>query len=83
MPTYSYITEDPEKSCHSCRKGFDLFRPLSRPPLTECPLCKNPVKKQITTFSTPKASKPFSYSRAKSAGFTVMKKTCDGTYENL
>jgi len=83
MPTYSYIAEDPEKGCPSCRRGFDLRRPMERPALTHCPLCKKPVKKLVTGFSTPKYVKPVSISDAKKAGFTVLEKRCDGSYEKM
>jgi predicted nucleic acid-binding Zn ribbon protein len=83
MPTYHYISIKPEEGCARCRRGFDLRRPLERPPLTECPLCKNPVKKVITPVSTPRVSKPLSVSDAKSAGFTILEKRCDGSYEKL
>ena len=83
MPTYSYIAEDPEQGCPSCRRGFDLRRPLSRPALTHCPLCRQPVQKRVSAFSTPKLTKPVSVSDAKSAGFTIREKRCDGSYERL
>jgi hypothetical protein len=81
MPTYHYIAEKPEEGCPRCRKGFDLRRPLDRPPLTHCPLCKKPVVKVMQPFNTPKIAKPLSISDAKSAGFTVLEKRCDGSYE--
>jgi putative FmdB family regulatory protein len=83
MPTYSYIAEDSTKGCPSCRKGFDLRRPIERPALTHCPLCKQPVKKLLTSFNTPKVTKPVSTSDAKAAGFTVLEKRCDGSYERM
>ena len=83
MPTYSYIAENPDEGCTSCRKGFDLRRPISRPALTHCPLCKKPVRKLVSAFSTPKVTKPLSISDAKSAGFTILEKRCDGNYEKL
>lgn len=83
MPTYSYIADDPDNACPACRKGFDLRRPMERAPLTHCPLCKKPVKKLVTGFSTPKYTKPLSVSDAKSAGFTILEKRCDGSYEKL
>ena len=83
MPTYSYIAENPEEGCTSCRKGFDLRRPISRPALTHCPLCKKPVRKLVSAFSTPKVTKPLSISDAKSAGFTILEKRCNGNYEKL
>ena len=83
MPTYSYIAEDPEKGCPSCRRGFDLRRPIDRAALTHCPLCKQPVLKRVTGFNTPKLTKPVSVSDAKAAGFTILEKRSDGSYERL
>lgn len=83
MPTYQYIAINPEEGCARCRKGFELRRPVDRAPLTECPLCKKPVKKLITTVNTPRLTKPVSISDAKSAGFTVLEKRIDGSYEKL
>jgi putative FmdB family regulatory protein len=83
MPTYSYIAEDPTQACPACRRGFDLRRPMDRAPLLQCPLCKRPVKKQISHFNTPKFTKPVSVSDAKAAGFTILEKRCDGNYEKL
>jgi hypothetical protein len=56
---------------------------MARPALTHCPLCKRPIKKLVTAFNTPKITKPTSVSDAKSAGFTVLEKRCDGSYEKL
>lgn len=83
MPIYQYISSNPELGCPRCRKGFELRRPLDRPQLTHCPLCKNPVTKQITAASTPRITKPMSVSDAKKAGFTILEKRCDGSYEKL
>ena len=83
MPTYHYIAENPEEGCARCRRGFDLRRPMSRPPLTECPLCKKPVRKVIQQVNTPRLTKKPSVSDAKSAGFTILEKRCDGSYEKL
>ncbi len=83
MPIYHYIAVNPEEGCLRCRKGFDLRRPLSRPPLTECPLCRHPVRKVIMPVNTPRIAKPLSVSDAKSAGFTILEKRSDGSYEKL
>jgi hypothetical protein len=56
---------------------------MNRPALTHCPLCRQPVKKQVSGFSTPKLTKPVSVSDAKKAGFTILEKRCDGSYERL
>ncbi len=83
MPTYHYIAVKPEEGCARCRKGFDLRRPVNRPPLTHCPFCSKPVEKVIQPVNTPRVSKPPSISEAKSAGFTVLEKRSDGSYEKL
>ncbi|MGB2402885.1 MAG: FmdB family zinc ribbon protein [Akkermansiaceae bacterium] len=84
MPIYEYISvnaNDQEQSCRICAKGFELRRPVDRAPLEVCPLCKNPVKKVISSVNTPKITKPLSYSDAKKAGFTVLEKRDEGVYE--
>jgi len=84
MPLYEYITADPEKGCRVCRKGFELRRPLDRPALEACPLCRNPVKKLVSRgVTSPQMTKPLSVSDAKKAGFTVLEKRDQGTYEKL
>ena len=86
MPIYEYISESPDDPAHSCRicaQGFDLRRPVSRAPLTHCPLCKKPVKKVISRVNTPTISKPLSVSDAKKAGFTVLQRRDQGVYEKL
>ena len=83
MPIYEYIAINAEKGCQTCARGFELMRPISRPPLEKCPLCSNPVKKLIVRVNTPKLTKPLSVSAAKSAGFTVLKRRDKGVYEKL
>lgn len=86
MPIYEYVSEhpdDPERSCRICARGFELRRPVSRPPLERCPLCRNPVHKVISRVSTPRLTKPLSVSDAKKAGFTVLERRDQGVYEKL
>ncbi len=84
MPLYEYITTDSEKGCRICRQGFELRRPLDRPPLDLCPLCRNPVKKLLSKgVTSPKIAKPLSVTDAKKAGFTVLERRDQGTYEKL
>ena len=79
MPLYEY--ELTEGNCKACGGRFTLRRPLSAAPLTQCPACKKPVRKIISSFNTPTISKPLSISDAKKAGFTVLKKVSRGEYE--
>ncbi|MEC7224952.1 MAG: FmdB family zinc ribbon protein [Verrucomicrobiota bacterium] len=83
MPIYEYISKNPKKGCKVCSDGFELNRPIDRAPLENCPICKKPVKKLISNINTPTITKPLSVSDAKSAGFTVLEKRDEGTYEKL
>lgn len=81
VPVYEYEPAD-GLPCKICGGRFELRRPLSRPPLEKCPLCKRPVRKLISQVSTPTKT-AFSLSDAKSAGFTVLEKRDKGVYEKL
>ena len=83
MPIYEYIAINPEEGCRTCSRKFELRRPVTRPPLEKCPLCRTPVKKLITSVNTPKIHKPLSVTDAKKAGFTVLEKRDKGVYEKL
>jgi len=79
VPIYEY--ELTEGSCAACGGKFTLRRPLSAKPLTNCPACKKPVRKILSTFSSPIKLKPLSVTDAKKAGFTVLKRVNKGEYE--
>ena len=79
MPIYEY--ELCEGDCVVCRGKFTLNRPLSAKPLTNCPACKKPVRKVLSTFNSPIKLKPLSVTDAKKAGFTVLKRVNKGEYE--
>lgn len=83
MPIYEYIAEDPSSGCKVCSDGFELRRPVDRSPLEVCPICKVSVRKLISSVNSPQITKPLSVSDAKSAGFTVLEKRDEGTYEKL
>jgi putative FmdB family regulatory protein len=79
MPIYEY--ELCAGECKVCGGCFSLNRPVHREALDKCPLCKKPVRKVISSFNTPKITKPLSVSDAKKAGFTILKKVGKGEYE--
>ncbi|MCX8157769.1 MAG: zinc ribbon domain-containing protein [Verrucomicrobiae bacterium] len=79
MPLYEY--ELCEGDCQICGGRFTLRRSASAPPVTHCPLCRKPVRKVLSQFSTPHKLKPLSISDAKKAGFTVYKRLGKGEYE--
>ena len=79
MPLYEYELCD--GSCVVCGGKFTLRRPVKAKPLTNCPACKKPVRKVLSSFNSPVKLKPLSVTDAKKAGFTVLKKTAKGEYE--
>jgi putative FmdB family regulatory protein len=79
MPFYEY--EVCEGACKVCGGKFTLRRPITAPELTKCPACKRPVRKLLSTFSSPLKLKPLSISDAKKSGFTVLKRVNKGEYE--
>jgi len=79
MPIYEYELID--GACKICGGKFAINRPISRPALEKCPLCRKPVRKIISTFNSPIHLKPLSISDAKKAGFTVLKRVGKGEFE--
>jgi putative FmdB family regulatory protein len=79
MPLYEF--ELTGGDCKACGGRFTLRRPINAPELTQCPACRKPVRKIISSFNTPTKLKPLSVSDAKKAGFTVLKKVSKGEYE--
>ncbi len=79
MPLYEY--ELCRGKCGICSGRFQLQRPIDRPALAACPLCKKRVRKVVSKFNTPRVTKPASISDAKRAGFAVLKKVGKGEYE--
>ena len=79
MPIYEY--ELCEGDCKICGGKFTLSRPISAPELKNCPLCKKPVRKIISSFNSPVKAKPLSVTDAKKAGFQVYKRLGKGEYE--
>jgi putative FmdB family regulatory protein len=76
MPLYEY--ELCEGDCKVCGGKFTLRRPLSAPPLNQCPACKKPIRRLFSTFNSPRK---LSISDAKKAGFQVLKRVSKGEYE--
>ncbi|MGB7840333.1 MAG: zinc ribbon domain-containing protein [Terrimicrobiaceae bacterium] len=81
MPIYEY--EVTSGDCRVCGGRFELRRPLDRPPLLRCPLCRKAVRKVISSANSPRVSKPLSVSDARKAGFSVFDKRETGVYERL
>lgn len=81
LPLYEYELVDGE--CRACGGQFEIRRPIGRPPLTRCPLCRQAVRKCVSRTNSPRVVKPLSVVDAKKAGFTVLEKRDAGVYEKL
>ena len=82
MPLQFYA---PLKSpCKLCGSGFEHRVRAGAPELVACPKCGQAVQREVAqTINSPKLSTPLSVSRARQAGFTVLKRTSGGEYERL
>ena len=82
MPVYDYIAADPERACPLCMTGFETVQSIHDARLTGCPKCGAPIQKSITAPAIGR-SKTKLDDRAKSAGFTKLKKIGKGEYEKM
>jgi putative FmdB family regulatory protein len=80
MPLHFYA---PVKSpCRLCGPGFEHRQPAKAAELKSCPRCGQQVRRVAAqTVNSPKLSAPVSVSRARQAGFAVLKRTSAGEYE--
>lgn len=80
MPIKSYTPATPP--CRLCGSGFEILQPAGAPALETCPKCGGAVALSTAApVNSPRITKPVSFSEAKSAGFTVLKRTSAGEYE--
>ncbi len=80
MPLRHYMPLQPP--CRLCGPGFEHRQSATAADLTECPKCGQPVRRGgVPAVNSPKLSAPLSVSRARQAGFTVLKRTPAGEYE--
>ncbi|MEO5959841.1 MAG: FmdB family zinc ribbon protein [Opitutaceae bacterium] len=80
MPLRAYAPLSPP--CRLCGDGFEHMQPSSAADLTACPTCGEHVRRSMVhPVNSPKLSAPVSVSRARQAGFTVLKRTSGGEFE--
>jgi len=80
MPLRAYAPLSPP--CRLCGDGFEHRQDTGAPDLTACPTCGQPVRRAaVARVNSPKLSAPLSVSRARQAGFTVLKRTSAGEFE--
>ena len=80
MPLYSYAPVN--APCRLCGMGFEHRQAAGGPDLTACVKCGQPVRRVAAQpVNSPQLSAPLSVSRAKQAGFTVLKRIGRGEFE--
>ena len=80
MPLQFYAPLQPP--CRLCGPGFEQRQSGDAPDLIACPKCGQQVRRVTgQTVNSPKLSAPLSVSRARQAGFTLLKRTSGGEYE--
>jgi hypothetical protein len=80
MPIRAY--EPLKPPCRLCGAGFEVVQAAGAAPLAHCPRCGQEVRLRPTAAApSPKVGRRPSASEAKAAGFTVLRRTCDGTFE--
>jgi len=80
MPILFYTPLQPP--CRLCGPGFEHRLLAGSKDLTQCPKCGQDVRRGgVQSVNSPKLSAPLSVSRARQAGFTVLKRTPGGEYE--
>ncbi len=80
MPLHAYAPLTPP--CRLCGDGFEHRATASASSLTQCPTCGQSVRRVTPqTVNSPKLLAPLSVSRARQAGFTVLKRTSGGEFE--
>jgi putative regulatory protein, FmdB family len=80
MPTYTYQAKNEAHSCRHCREGFDAVQKISDAAFSECPECGAAVAKVPVASNIGRLQSSFD-DRAKSAGFSKLKKVSKGEYE--
>ena len=80
MPSYRY--RPLQGRCRLCGDGYEAFQSPAEAPHSECPKCGLAVERiSADSVSVPKITKPMSPSAAKNAGFTILRRTSDGSWE--
>ena len=80
MPLHAYAPDSPP--CRLCGDGFEHLAPAAAAELVACPTCGQAVHRLARqAVNSPKLSAPLSVSRARQAGFTVLKRTSGGEFE--
>ncbi|MGI5869357.1 MAG: FmdB family zinc ribbon protein [Kiritimatiellia bacterium] len=80
MPIYRYESKKPSAGCPRCRDGFEVVQSIKDAALTTCPACGGAIVKTPVAAAVGRSQSNFD-DRAKSAGFSKLKRLGKGEYE--
>jgi len=80
MPIYRYEPTQEGAGCTHCHGGFEVTQALSAERLAVCPQCGAPVRRAVLPVSVGRSISALD-DRAKSAGFSKLKRVGKGEYE--
>lgn len=80
MPIYLYESLKEKSGCSHCQHSFEVIQSISMKALDKCPKCGGDVHRVPVAVSVGSSRSSFD-NRAKSAGFSKLKKIGKGEYE--
>ena len=80
MPIYRYEVKGDGAGCEHCRDGFEVLQSIDDAALAKCPECGAAVVKTPSAPSVGRSQSGLD-DRAKSAGFSKLKRLGKGEYE--
>jgi putative FmdB family regulatory protein len=85
MPTYEYLTTDPDHACQHCRAPFEVHQSMRDPALEKCPDCGGPIERLISrcAINTRGEKSMLSDKNLKAKGFTKLVKEDTGKYRKV
>lgn len=85
MPTYEYLTTDPDHACERCRAPFEVPQSMRAPALKKCPECGGPIERLISrcAINTRGEKSMLSDKNLKAKGFTKLVKEDSGKYRKV
>lgn len=82
MPVYDYEAVSPKAGCPRCSQGFEIVQSIHDPRLAVCPDCGVAIRRIITAPAIGRSKSKLD-DRAKSSGFTKLKRLGKGEYEKM
>jgi len=85
MPTYEYVSRDPQRACKHCRDPFEVRQSMRDAPLRACPRCGAPLERLISAcaVNTRSEKSMLSDRNLREKGFSKFVKEGEGRYRKV